>query len=68
MDNHLYRLEFDDDWQEFRDNRLWTLEVDDLLRANEKGLKKIYKLYAQRQPAEVVVPLAENENPELESS
>jgi hypothetical protein len=43
LDNHLYRLEFDDDWQEFRDSRLWTLEIDDLFKANLDGLKRIYK-------------------------
>lgn len=29
-------------WQEFRDNRLWNLEVDDLFKANREGIDIIY--------------------------
>jgi hypothetical protein len=32
-------------WQEFRDNQLWTLEVDDMFSANLENLKEIYGKY-----------------------
>ena len=32
-------------WQEFRDEQLWTLEVNDVLEANLKNLEKIYNKY-----------------------
>lgn len=40
-------------WQDFRDQHLWTFEVNDILEANLKGLKRLYdmilgtKRYAQ---------------------
>ena len=30
-------------WQEFRDEHLWTLDVNDLFEANLENLQKIYK-------------------------
>ena len=33
-------------WQEFRDQQLWTLEVDDLIRANQKSIDALYKKFA----------------------
>lgn len=30
-------------WQEFRDERLWTLECDDLLKANKAGIEALYR-------------------------
>ena len=33
------------DWQEFREQKLWTLEVNDVLEANLEGLKKVYKSF-----------------------
>ena len=30
-------------WQEFRDEKLWTLEVNDVMEANIEGLKKVIK-------------------------
>lgn len=32
-------------WQAFRDNQLWTIEVNDILEANLENLKKIYSSY-----------------------
>ena len=32
-------------WQKFRDNHLWTIEVNDILEANHKNLEKIYQSY-----------------------
>jgi len=32
-------------WQEWRVQKLWTLEVDDLYRSNQKELEKLYKYY-----------------------
>lgn len=32
-------------WQEFRDKHLWTIEVNDLMEANEANLTKIYSNY-----------------------
>jgi hypothetical protein len=34
------------EWQEFRDSELWTLEVDDLLKANLPGIEALYKKFA----------------------
>ena len=33
-------------WQEFRDEELWTLEVDDLFRNNKVAIENIYKTYS----------------------
>ena len=30
-------------WQEWRENEFWTLEVDDLIKANLDKLKLLYK-------------------------
>ena len=32
-------------WQGFRDNELWTIDVNDILEANLENLKKIYANY-----------------------
>ena len=34
------------DWQPFRDNQLWTLEVDDIIRFNLIGIEGLYKKFA----------------------
>lgn len=34
------------EWQPFRDKYLWTLEVDDLLKANRAGIEKLYKVFS----------------------
>lgn len=31
-------------WQEFRDNELWTLEVDDLFKANKSGMDQLIQI------------------------
>lgn len=33
------------EWQGFRDNQLYTIEVNDLLHCNLAGLRKVYGLY-----------------------
>ena len=37
-------------WQEFRDERLWTLEVNDVMEANIEGLKKVSRPYEPPKP------------------
>lgn len=32
-------------WQDWREKNVWTLDVDDLFKANIVGLQKIYKAY-----------------------
>ena len=32
-------------WQAFRDEELWTLDVNDVFEANLEGLKKVYSFY-----------------------
>mmetsp|Transcript_15052 Transcript_15052/g.23282 ORF Transcript_15052/g.23282 Transcript_15052/m.23282 type:complete len:213 (-) Transcript_15052:98-736(-) len=34
------------EWQEFRDNKLWCLEIDDIFKANSRGLERLYKAFA----------------------
>lgn len=34
------------EWQGFREKDLWTLEVDDLFKANLQSLEKLYKKFA----------------------
>lgn len=41
----IFPLSKPDSWQEFRDEELWNLEVNDTLDANLEGLKKIYAHY-----------------------
>ena len=31
------------EWQEFRENKLYTLEVDDLFKANLSAIEKLFK-------------------------
>ena len=32
-------------WQKFRDDVLWTIDVNDILEANLENIKKIYNTY-----------------------
>jgi len=34
-------------WQKFREEEVWTLEVNDVLEANAKGLLKLYNQFAR---------------------
>ena len=34
------------EWQGFRDKELWTLSVDDLLKANLAGISDLYKKFS----------------------
>ena len=36
-------------WQEWREHRLWNLDIDDLFKANSAGVHKIY-LYFKTGP------------------
>ena len=37
------------EWQLFRDNQLWTLEVDDLFKANQYGVDQLFKKFSTLQ-------------------
>jgi hypothetical protein len=45
LDEHIFKYGFTDEWQEFRDKKLWTLEVNDVFLANLDLLKHIWKSY-----------------------
>ena len=42
LDENIFQIEFDCEWQEFRDLKLWTLDVDDLFKANSAYLQDLY--------------------------
>ena len=42
LDDHVLKMAENDEWQEFRDKKLWTLEVNDVFEANLELLMKIY--------------------------
>lgn len=37
-------------WQSLRDDLIWTLDVDDLLRVNLEGLQQVYLKYCGKAP------------------
>ena len=45
LEEHIFKLGDKEEWQEFRDNRLWTIDVNDVLEANQEHLTKIYQRY-----------------------
>ena len=45
LSDHILPYSKPHDWQEFRTNHLWTIEVNDTLEANLDGLKKVYSHY-----------------------
>jgi len=45
LEEHVLPLANPEPWQEFRDELLWTIEVNDVLEANLDGLKKVYTNY-----------------------
>ena len=45
LEEHVFPNSNPDSWQEFRDDYLWTIEVNDVLEANLDGLKKLYTNY-----------------------
>ena len=45
LDEFIFPLANPEPWQEFRDELLWTLDVNDVLEANLEGLKKVYTHY-----------------------
>jgi len=45
LDEHILPNANPSPWQEFRDEQLWTMEVNDTLEANLDGLKKVYGYY-----------------------
>ena len=47
LDEHLFKLGDTTEWQEFRDKKLWTLEVNAVFEANLDLLWKIYDSYVQ---------------------
>lgn len=48
MNEHVLRLENQDDWQEFRDDHLWKQEVSDVLEANQIAIRSIFRGYITR--------------------
>lgn len=44
---NLGKLDFEP-WQELREDYIWTLEIDDLLRANLEGLQKVYSHFSSK--------------------
>ena len=50
LEDHVFPLANEGEWQEFRDRQLWVDAVSDLLDANLKTLKKVYqRAYKPRQ-------------------
>ncbi len=45
MLENIFPLSHPDPWQEFRDEELWTIDVNDILEANLEGLRKVYQHY-----------------------
>jgi hypothetical protein len=45
LEEHIFPFANPDPWQEFRDDLLWTIDVNDVLEANLEGIKKIYTHY-----------------------
>lgn len=45
LEEHVLPLANPEPWQEFRDELLWTVEVNDVLEANLEGMKKVYNSY-----------------------
>jgi len=39
LDEHIFKYGYFDEWQEFRDKKLWTLEVNDVFYENVDLLK-----------------------------
>lgn len=42
LDEHVLKMAEKDEWQEFRDKKLWTLEVNDVFEANLDLLMRVY--------------------------
>lgn len=45
LNENIFPNALPDRWQEFRDEELWTMDVNDILEANLDGLKKVYSFY-----------------------
>lgn len=45
LEEHIFPNANPDPWQEFRDELLWTIDVNDVLEVNLEGLKKVYNHY-----------------------
>ena len=41
-EEHIFPLANPEPWQEFRDELLWTIDVNDVLEVNLEGIKKLY--------------------------
>lgn len=44
LDNHILPQCSNIKWQEFRDDELWCLEINDTLEVNIDGLKKVFEI------------------------
>jgi len=47
MEEHVIPLAHPESWQEWRDEFLWTIEVNDVLEVNLEGCKKMYNFYKE---------------------
>jgi len=45
LEEHIFPHANPEPWQEFRDELLWTIDVNDVLEVNLEGLKKVYTNY-----------------------
>lgn len=45
LKENIFKYANPEPWQEFRDEELWTLDVNDIFEANIEGLKKVYSVY-----------------------
>eukprot|EP00347_Sterkiella_histriomuscorum_P002614 403367462 len=45
LNEHIFPYSKPDPWQEFRDEELWTMDVNDVMEANLEGIKKVYSFY-----------------------
>lgn len=45
LEEHIFPYANPEPWQEFRDELLWTIDVNDVLEVNLDGLRKVYSFF-----------------------
>lgn len=45
MENFVFKNYNDEEWDEFRTTKMWTLEVNDYLKANQENIMQLLKIY-----------------------
>ncbi len=45
MDNNILKFDQSEGWQKIREEKIWTVQVNDLLEANIPALRKVYESY-----------------------